>query len=293
MWFQDFGRTNMVKDMMNEHLTFLVMHAWPVRFAYLFGWFGVLAFLIGFIRKGGSPVPLAVWIVQGVTSALNRTYAEPTLWIIPAGGLLWALFRADWRKDRRHYLTCLSGAALLAASLLITVQIVGSCQAVRRVPRIHSNGRWVEINGANPIHWVVDEPTVLSPTFTGKELRLYYVRNPHAPALGFVRSADDLPRDARHVTMFGRSCERYIERFKSDPGMVLPRKLTFISPTVAPSEIPEEMRKRCVFRLHLGSILARYFMDDGPFPTWGRAWRGMEIYLPDWIDIALDRSEGD
>lgn len=289
-WFQDLDRAYLVKDMMNEHLTFLVMHSWPVRFAYLFGWLGVLAFLIGFIRKGGSPIPLGVWIVQGVTAALNRTYASPTLWIVPAGALIYAAWRTDWRVNWRFYLHHAAVAAGAAIAFLVVVQVLGSRMAGRNLPCVRSDGVRVCINGNMPLHWIVNEPSVFNPTYVGKEIRRFYRMNPSAPALGCVRKFADLPPNVEHLTLFGKSCELFVELYRKNGFLRLPKRLTFMSPTLPPESIPIDLVQRCRLHVYVGTFLARYWATDMEWrpPDWVTLVPGAEIYIPGWMRFCVN-----
>ena len=168
-------------------------------------------------------------------------------------------------------------------------QVVGMAQASGDRPFVCCDGSAVFVNGKRPRHWLVMEPSALSESLVGKEIRSFYRANPTAPSLGFVRDWSNLPESVEHLTLVGRGCEDFLERYKANSHGILPRRLTFLSPTVKAWEVPPDLPRRCQFEYVIGSLLARYGAGmDQEFPPWCVIVPGAEIYIPGWMRFCVN-----
>lgn len=282
-WYQQVCDIRVVRTLINSHLTFLVELGWPLRLIYLMLLFGGFAILFAVSTRGGSAMPLGIWVAFMLTGFFNSTLESPTLWTIPVLSLAALAFhhvRMEARVCRRIAVgaLCLSGAVLLG--FLIAGRVCSDS------PSIRADGRRVRINGDDPAIWIVDDKQMLGGGFIGREMRIFYRKNPSAAPVGRVCACSDLPRTFRRLVVAGKCCTEFLDWWKNDRAKIPDfTELIFMSPPFAASSVPLELLTQYKVRVIQGDFAARLTPDFQSPPPWLRIVPGAAIYIPGWMSI--------
>lgn len=286
-WYGPLGSGKFRYNLINDHLTVLVAKGWIIGGGYLLLWFGGLSLLLLVARRGGSPIPAAVWSALFVASFFNVVLFAPTILWLPAASLLWLV-------PGRRWLSCaVAGRALALGSCgtviaLFALYAVGSSQA-NPVPSVrYSNGQW-RIGGENPSVWIVDDGETIGSVATAYDIRSFYRHVPQTGAIGYVKDLDSLPHQGvRRLVLAGEACSDYLERTGDNGWKGVPPEVTFLSPPFPPSQVPQELFARTRVRLVMGEFAARYYPELVKPPTWVSVVAGAEIYVPGWMNVCKE-----
>lgn len=287
-WYQPIGMVLMSGSLINSHLTLLAGFGIAGRFFYLFSLFVVLALSLraAFCRR--DPVPAAVAVGFSVMACFNPMFGEWGLWIVPALSLT-PLLAALRGIGRRTVCLLLSVSAIASAAVLGALMLIGAADGTR--PSVSYDGKRVRINGRNPRIWVVDDAQgVLGGVLVGREIRDFYMRNPKAPSIGYVRDVRDVPKSGvNRLVLPGKSGNDWLLMLSEDEKARegLPKSVVFLNPPFSPSEMPQGVLALCHPKLLVGEFAARYNPEYASPPEWVGVVPGVEKYMPNWMQYAL------
>ena len=276
-------------NLISEHATAVVARGWVRGGLYLFFWFGGILLLILFAFRGGSPLPAALWLVLLIAPMFNLIFAERSVWVLPILSLVLLLTGRCWRMPWIFLWGPLGGALLAVVTVFGLLAIANTGNEPRPGIRCE-NGRRLLIGGRNPVIWVVDDRQVLGHVMTGRDIRDHYEGNRYSSAIGYVRSLRDLPElgSIRRLVLAGSAGRDWLDGLAKD-GIPerLPAAVRFLSPTFAPSEIPEELRRRTDVSIVIGEFAARYHREYLAKQPWISIVPGAELYLPKWMRFVV------
>ena len=281
-WYQplhDFAHT---PTLINHNLTWLAGWGCMGRFAYLLSAFLLLsASFVVFVNRR-NPLPLAVWTGLGVAAWFNPMLHHRSLWVLPVLCSVLLLRDFPWRRMRVVLLTLLSGV-LLATGAWSGLYFKGAADA-RRAEFVRAEGGRVWVHGPNPKVWIVDDG-VLGGGLTGKDIREFYSVEHRAPAVGYVSSIADLPKDVDKLVLAGHAGAEWLTLLSDNESARahLPKTVVFVSPPFSPVDIPEGVLKTCRVRILIGEFAARYDPGYANAPEWVTIVPGMEMYILRWM----------
>lgn len=278
-WYQETGRLESYRSLVNSHLTWLVELGWPGRVLYLWGWL-LVALLCwpGYGRKGRGTA-LAVWAVFGISAVFSSVGEEPFLWMIPGLFLLGVLagrFReGDWPGRRPVIVT--AGVAVAVAGLFLAVgKAMPGPSEIERV------------RGATLVGGLPPEYQIVGPDW--KVMGRHYGHALRARRRGVVvydspRAFNERPWPGVPVVVVGEN-EFELSTPNDSP-------LILLNPGSPPVGLAEHLKAGGSVRVVWGE-----FRDD---PTWVK-WRGLRElegldiveargageYLFDWLDYLED-----
>ncbi len=176
------------------------------------------------------------------------------------------------------------GGTVLALGAQLALYAVGGTP--KRGYPVRVEGGRVYVKGANPQIWIADDGKALGGVMACKDLRGYYVYDPHAPAVGYVRDVKNLPTNVRRLVLAGDAGDAWL-RMMAEGGAAkagaIPKEVIFISPPFPPSALPEGLLKSCRVRLVIGEFTARYEPEYLRPPSWVTVVPAMELYLTGWM----------
>ena len=285
-WYQSMGGKRWQATMVSDQLTHLVGYGWFGRCLWLFGWLVALAVLFVAAKRGLTPAAPAVWFVLFTASSFNNMLECWELWILPIAAMVWFGASRPWKSWRDYRLPVLLAFAGTAV-VMLGLYVAGRC-ASRAVPPVRSEGRGVLVNGERPERWLVDDGQMLGGIYTQNLIRRHYMQNPQAPAMGYVSSLRDVPQKVRRLVVAGARCRDYLDLLAKGNAPKA-SELVFISPPFGPRAVPEELTRRCQFRLVIGEFAARYVdvYGERPYPNWVIVVTGAELYVPSWLDCVF------
>ena len=281
-WYQPLEIFALTPTLINDHLTWLAGWGWLGRFGYLLSAFLVLSASVAVFTCRKNPIPLAVWTALGVAAWFNPMLHQKALWLLPVLSSLMIVRDFPWRRARVAVLTVVS-AAILATGALAVLYLKGEADA-RSAEFVQAKDRQVRIHGSNPKIWIVDDG-FLGGGLTGKDIREFYSVERHAPALGYVSSIADLPKDIEKLVLAGPAGADWLTLL-SENALArenLPKTVVFVSPPFAPSDIPEGVLKSCHVSVLIGEFAARYDPGYENAPAWVTVVPGMELYILRWM----------
>lgn len=293
-WFERPENMHMTGDLFNDHLSRFVEGGFVFGGLYVFAWVFVFLWCGRLAWRGGSPVPLAVWVAYFISCCFNpMNYWFPTFYI-PLGVTLAAVvgqIRHRFGESRAIALPCV--ALAVTGVILLAVAVIAGFAPGQDVPiQVSARGRRIVIGHGEPTVWLADDGYVLCGDyngFPGKEIREYYQAHPNAEPIGLVERLEDLPKETDRLVVTGKLCRPYLdnpERTKAD-------HIILMSPPFGSRDVPREFR--CNQDLHLltGEFVARLTGDNSRKANWIHIVRGAEMYIPGWLDIVVRKNEGE
>ena len=290
-WFAPAEDVRFRLNLVSDHLTMLAGSGWIGGFAYIFAWFAGLALLSVFAWRGGSAIPLGVWISLGVASSFNVVMFAPTVLWIPCAVLLLLVFDRRWFCFR-----CIKGCAIFG--VVVSVAILGVLFVAGRhfassMLEVHRCGGRIAINGKTPDIWIVDDDESLGGVLAPRDIRAFYRKYPAAPAIGYVKDLSDVPeKGVKRLVLAGASAEDFMVPYSRDPDSVsVPPELIFLSPQFPPSAIPDDLRAKSRVIMVIGEFAARYWEEYAHAPDWVGVIPGAEVYISDWMSQCVETDE--
>ena len=193
-WYQDPSTRYEYRTLVNSHLTWLVEMGWPGRVAYVAVILSVLA--VCWPRRGGTPVPCAIWIVFLSGAAFSSIMEAPALWALPVLALLFSIWDRYWASAWPHGIAWLS-IGIGSAGAVATMAITGA--ALNSNPKIHGAPRAVHVGDSGPLFLLPDpDPRVLG-THYGMEIRRL-CGDPRRPQQWLVSQGPHLRKEATTQT---------------------------------------------------------------------------------------------
>ena len=285
-----FDETHIIRT----HLMTLAELGWLNGTLYVFVWASLtlVAFLI--YRKRRDVLPLALMAAFALAGFLNPVYREWELWVMPLSAIVASgvatILSVGCGSPRD---VAREGAKALAFSVLCVSALAIAGKAMPRshsVP-VHASHGVAVINGDKPRCWIVEDTTVFGRVFPGRDILSYYLRNPKSEPLAYVHDIDDLPESVYKLVLPGRAAEEYLRRLReSGRAPCSAERIVFLSPSVGPDAVPEELTARSKV-----SWVAGYFaaLRDPAYNVprdWVDLQLGSELYLRGWLALALGNS---
>lgn len=295
-WYDNLSQISLSGSLVNDHLTRLVGYSHVGRFIYLFAWFGLLA-LMGYTAiRTKRAVSLGIFVALAVAGWFNPVLMNTYLRGVPVAGLALFLAWRPWRVWRLRTVGLLAGgAAVLAACTLAGLFAFGRATVKRSYPIFVTDGQ-VRVKGDSPEIWVVDDGRALGGVMSCRDIRRYYLNHPSAPAIGYVRHVDDLPRKkVARLVLAGDMARKWFERLQKDAekgediSQFIPKELLLVTPSFPPSEMPEDIVKMCDVTYMIGEFVTWYHADEfaNP-PQWVAVVPGMELYIQNWMSFVVE-----
>lgn len=290
-WFESMDRGHAVGTLFNSHLDVLVEGDWFVRIAYLTILLAVSLLLLQFARRGGSALPLAMWLSFAVSCCFNPLGVVPWLWPLPIGLAVDALLvrrRLVWRR-------CAVTAAL---SLAVCLLALGGMWwygvrelAARNLPRLCSGHGRTVVGEGEPKIWIADDRAVLDGSYnglSGKEVRSYFSNHDDVGSLGFVYNLSALPKKAEKAVFVGKLAQEFIDDWKRNPAKYDGiGSVVFLSPSFAAADVPEDLLANHPVSMIQGEFAFLATSAPSKLPKWLRIVRGAELYIPGWLDYIM------
>lgn len=285
-WYQPPTELRVVRTLVNSHLTWLVELGWVGRTLYAGGLLALMLMLLVAAKRGASPVPAALFAALFVAGIFNSVMEAPTLWIVPVVSLALLLSPSGRQAfSKRSLFVCLLLGVAFGGAAMGSVAYLGSRGA--EGPRLHAEKGRVIVNGDSADTWVVDDGTVLGQAFVGRELRMFYAAFPQMPPMGLVWKIEDLPTEANNLIVGGKRCEDFVAKFTENPAIADGYgAITFLSPSIAASDVPEALAARPNFRMVQGELAAMLTPDATNPPPFLTVVPGAELYIPGWMKMA-------
>ena len=294
-WYDRLSEISLSGSLVNDHLTRLVGYSRGGRFIYLFVWFGLLALMTYTAVRTKRAVALGVFVALAVAGWFNAVLMNIYLWGAPLAALALFLAGRPWRVWKSRTVVLLAGgAAVLAAVTLRGIVAYGRATVKRGYPIYVADGQ-VRVKEESPAIWIADDGKALGGLFACRDIRRHYLLHPSAPAVGYVRSAKDLPEgEIKRLVLAGTAGKEWLEwlfaRVKEGAKVAVPEEVVFITPPFMPSDLPDELVKKSKMRYVVGEFTARYYEDDGACPEGLEVTvvPGMELYIDNWMRFAVE-----
>lgn len=287
-WYQPISDMRQRFNLISDHVTMIVAHGWAGGGCYILLWLVGMFILWTFAWRGGSPIPVAVWLALGISAAFNVVmFARYVLWL-PVASLAILLFDRRW-LSRDFWLRPLV-SAFVCAGLAVGV-LYAVCATVPRavIPMRHADGRSI-INGEEAATWLVAEKEVLGMVTVSRDIRRFYEKVPQAPSIGYVEDLADLPeKGIGRLVLSGESGSSFLLTFRQRClPIALPREIVFLAPDFPPSDIPVELRAKARVAYVIGEFAARYHPEFADPPKWCIQVPGAEVYIPGWMRFCVN-----
>ncbi len=316
-WYDSLSRGDVSGSLINDHLTYLVGFGTLGRFTYLFVWFVLLSLMTYTALRTKRAVALGVFAALAVASWFNPVLMNICLWGGPIIAFVLFLASRPWRSWRLRTVSLIVvGSALLAVATVAGIEAYGRMKKTRPYPIFVADGR-VCVKDKNPDIWIADDKKALGRVSACRDIRSYYLHHPSAPAVGYVRQVEDLPkRKVNRLVLAGEMTQKWLDLIQKseeqgeDVSQLLPNELVLISPsttktpdrrstklrTFLPSEVPEEIKEACKVRYVIGEFVAQYDVNNEALfknmPAWVTVVPGMELYIPNWMDYVMKEFGG-
>ena len=286
-WYQPLKSITVTPTLTSDHLTHMVGLSWFGRFAWGFAWFALLAVLFRFSWYGGSPLPLALFLMLAASAMANPILHKTSLWLVPLASL-GLVARSCPQRAWRDLKLPLIIAGVLALMLVGGFYFSGLYASRDAKLTIHTDSKSVFVGSSTPAVWVVDDRYTLGWLFAPKELRYFYKSVPNARAMGYTEKIAAVPKRVHRLVIAGKLCRDYIKAWVKGEA---PRaeELVFISPGFGLKEVPPRLMTSCRFQMVVGEFAARYVDVYGELePSDNVALApGAEVYIPGWMSLAI------
>lgn len=290
-WFQPLKSDYITPTLASDHLTYMVGFGWIGRFLWLFGWFALFAVLGRSVFRGGTPLPLALFLSLALTAMFNPILHDWTLWLIPLASI-WFFVRLRPWQDWRAYRVPVALSAMFSLAICVGIYFFGRGPASVARPSVYTDGKRVFVGSTQPTAWIVDDRATIGWLFAPKEIRSFFKMFPQAPSLGYAEKFQALPDKVRRLAVASGKCREYIELWRKGKAPKA-EELVFLSPEMPLEDIPIQLRKSCTFCMVIGEFAARYVNVYGRVTASDNlvVAKGAEVYLPNWIGFTLGMPE--
>ena len=302
-WFESPDRLHTAGDLFNDHLSRLVEGGFVLGGLYVFAWSLILVGFLAFAWRGGSPVPLAVWLVYFIASTFNPMNFWGRSFYIPLAVTAWGV----WRMRKGRFATSgretsspvkrpLMWAGGVTVAVMGVMAVVAWLAPEQDIPlRASWLGHRVIAGKGEPQVWVVEDGFVLDGNyfgFPGREIREFYRTYPEAEALGLVGDIDRLPSRMRTLVLAGKACESYLEL--PEGRRPVAECVVFLSPSLKYDIILKKVSSGAVVHVVLGEFVARLEGGCVGAPEAVHVMPGVELYIPRWLEsVVVQRGRED
>ena len=295
-WFEKPDRLHTAGDLFNDHLSRLVEGGFVLGGLYVFAWSLVLIGLLAFAWRGGSPVPLAVWIVYFIASAFNPMNFWGRSFYIPLAVTAWGMwkmrkggFMTGGRETASPLKRPFMWAGGVTAAVMAGIAVAAWLAPEQDIPlRASWLGHRVIAGKGEPQVWVVEDGFALDGNyfgFPGREIREFYRAHPDAEALGLVGDIGRLPSRMRTLVLAGKACESYLG-LPAD-GRPDAECVVFLSPSLKYDIILANVRSGADVHVVLGEFVARHEGGCADAPEAVHVVPGAELYVPGWLESVV------
>ena len=268
---------------LRTHLMSLAESGWFKGYFYVFFWLLILVSGIALARKG-KPLPVSLWVSFGLAGCLNPVYKDWETWILPMG-MLGTFAFSGGRFTIKQWRILVIVSALLSLTVIPLFISVGKIMKRPTSVSVCCNGNVTLINGKKPRVWVVGDPLVMGGGgFPGREILAYCSRNRDIGCIAYVYDVKDLPPEAESVIVSGRNASDYLKAYKENRACKASR-LLFLSASVGPDVVPQQLLKESNILWVVGSLLADCSKSYSSEHEWVKIIPGCERYIPKWVDF--------
>ena len=290
-WYQPLDRQDVFGSLISAHTTQLAELGWIGRYCWIAGWLAAILLPAKYALRGGSPLPCAAALALCIAAFFNPVLAEPWLICAPTALIMaWWLWRARPWTEPRFYAAPAAVCAVAALAGCIALKCAGEAQNRTGGIAIRCDGGRVAVNGSAPDVWVLDDFKTLGWILAPREIRFFCESVEGAPAIGYATRLEDVPDDCKRLIAGGERCRDFLAAWRRREA---PRvsSLVFVSPTFAPSEVPQALRRETAFCMVVGEFAARYLETggSGALPDWVAVAPGAETYIPGWVSFCIAR----
>ena len=298
-WFEKPDRMHSTGDLFNDHLSRLVEGGFVLGGLYVFVWALILIGFLVFAWKGGSPVPLAVWLTYFIACIFNPMNFWGRSFYIPLAVSAWGV----WKMWKSRYHASRGGRdgtgvkwPFIWSMVVTAVVMAGIAVVAWRAPEqdIPLRASWMGhrvIAGKGEAQvWVIDDGFVLDGNyfgFPGREIREFYRAYPDAEALGLVSDLGHLPAKMRTLVLAGKACEPYFEL--PEEKRPVAECVVFLSPSLKYDKILQKVGSAENIHIVLGEFVACLEGGCVDAPENVHVIPGAELYIPGWLDIVIIR----
>ena len=265
---------------LRTHLMSMAECGWLKGWGYVLPW--ALALTVGSISaRKGLPLVEALWMSFFAGGFFNPVYKDWECWILPVVAL-WTLVSPDGRLSFKQWRTSALLSSALSLAVVALLVIVGKSMGRPLKASVRSCGKATFINGENPRVWVVGDPVVMAGDgFPGREILPCCASNKKIGALAYVYSVDDLPPEAESVIVSGRNVPDYLAAYAEGRACKTSR-LLFLSPSVGPGAVPDQLVEETKLLWVAGSLLADHEPTYAVKRPWVKVAPGCEHYIQNW-----------
>ena len=174
---------------------------------------------------------------------------------------------------------------------------MGNSDLAKMEVPVRNDGRAVHVGRGEPAAYVVPDFWVLcrySYGGMGRDIRDWCRAHEGKGSIAVVDSVGNLPPKMDKLVLVGRSCSEYLKRMKmvsrdksAATGFPLAKHLVFISPNLAIRKISEKLASTLRLKVFSGEFLAEVTGDAKFRRPWLNIVPGCELYLPDWLELAM------
>ena len=288
MWYAPLGHAaGIQRNLVNEHFTSIVALGWGKGAVYLFVWVFPLFLLLGFAKKGGNPLPAAIWTALNISCVFNVVLGVWSVWLIPVASLSLLAFDRRWLS--RGFLLRTAKWSLAAVMFALASVFIATRFAPESDPRLRMRGNVLTVGAEVPHIILIYDGQSLGGVSMPLDLRHALEVQPEMPTVEIVSGTDEIPSIAgKHLILVGKTGDELMHRLATVPYLKLPSSITFIAPTFPPTRIPGKILKTCKTRYIIGEFAARYIKELEKPPSWVEIVHGAEVYIPSWMAYLND-----
>ena len=269
------------------HLLTIGESGWFVGLAYILFWCLGLAIGVHSAIRRGQPLALSLWLAFAFAAMFNPVHCEWALWLAPGGLMTLMALTAVRKREWRALGVCLAVSAPVAVLSVAGLIAGGRCLDNGAAPKVKSQGGSICVNGTDPVSWVVGDIGVLGGWgLPGREIMFFYRRNPEAPAIAYLEDVSELPREVDSLVLAGRAAADYVAAYRrNERGLCRAKRILLLSPSIEPADMPAEMLAQSEVCYLCGNLAQARWKAKGPLPNWVRVLPGIELYIPNWMNI--------
>ena len=299
-WFQQENDTHILSYLVNTHLTWMVGKGWVFSFFYVSGWCLLFLLLTTHSRERWNAMALGMWILFFVANWFSTLGFFFSLWVIPLlctvpASIHWGTsVKRAWKS---HIGFCLV-APLIALGTIWGMIAMGNANLAKMEVPVRNDGKVVYVGKGKPIAHVVPDLWVLCRYrygSMGRDIRTWCKAHKGEGSIAVVDSVGKLPAKTDRLVLVGRSCREYMRRLKmasKDRAIAtqfpVANHLVFISPNLTIGKISGKLAGALRLKVFSGEFLAEVTGDANLGRPWLKIIPKCELYLPDWLELALD-----
>lgn len=288
-WLQDQKDDYMLRWLVNSHLSVMAHVGWALSFAYILAWVSLLGLMFRQAWRTGKVAVLGVWMTLLVSMWFSTIGVSPSFWVVPVLTLIPILGTCFRKRDikLKQFVYYLPISTIVLAAFLTVGYLLEKHSTNPFLVR-REKGK-VSVGAGDRVIHVVEDGFALTggyPGALGKEIREFSISGNQNRQVVVVDSIKDLPKQMERLVLAGECCEEYIRLYKTDGNCPKAQKLILVSPTCAPSELPDSLRLESDVSWVIGEFAAEILDGYDQAPQWVEKVSGCSLYIPKWLDRA-------